>query len=217
MPIDMSIILLESNIEIQKKINKAMVEEINSLIKKNAPRLKRLVVASIPNWVVEQPEIDSLLAAGVPNTLNAEFGIPFGTAGDIVDTIVESIVSTIEVKFVKVNQNFNGGVQFRFQPSNFINLLGLKEGHTAGVSLKGEDYDIHWLESILTRGDETIVVGYRYTPAANRGRSRGGVMEEGGVWRVPPEFSGVDSDNFITRAFSGREKELELILTGLFR
>ena len=42
------------------------------------------------------------------------------------------------------------------------------------------------------------------------GRSRGGVMMANAQsWRVPPQFSGTDENNFITRAFSGREKEVQ--------
>jgi hypothetical protein len=36
-------------------------------------------------------------------------------------------------------------------------------------------------------------------------------MEEGGAWRVPPEFSGTLEDNFITRAFVNKEKDLNAL------
>ena len=35
------------------------------------------------------------------------------------------------------------------------------------------------------------------------------MMADAQSWRVPPQFSGTDENNFITRAFSGREKEVQ--------
>jgi hypothetical protein len=40
-------------------------------------------------------------------------------------------------------------------------------------------------------------------------------MVGGSFWRVPPQFSGVEDNNFITRALSGREIELNKIIQGL--
>jgi len=220
---NISIRLLESNNEIAKKINKAIAEEVNSQIVKNAPRLKKLLVATIPVWIRTQPEMESLLSQGVPHTLNAEFGLRPGEPNDALEAIINAIVETIEIRFKKVDANLVGGVEFRFQPSSFKNLLGLSEGHVIAASrISGEQHDLHWLEWLLMRGDEIIVVGYEYTPssggsARGHGRSGGGLMKEGGAWRVPPEFSGVDTDNVITRAFDGRERELTLLLSGLFK
>jgi hypothetical protein len=39
----------------------------------------------------------------------------------------------------------------------------------------------------------------------------------GGVWRVPPQFSGIRQDNFLTRAFEGKDKQIEVILRGLLK
>ena len=41
-------------------------------------------------------------------------------------------------------------------------------------------------------------------------------MDIGGAWRVPPQFSGSRENNFITRSFRGREREITEILKGLF-
>ena len=68
---------------------------------------------------------------------------------------------------------------------------------------------LHWLRWLLKEGAKPIVIGYQYVPG-KAGRSRGGVMMANAQsWRVPPQFSGTDENNFITRAFSGREKEVQ--------
>ena len=95
---------------------------------------------------------------------------------------------------------------------DFFNLLGLQEGHV--LTEKGGD--LHWLDWLIRQGDRTVVLGWNYVPAPT-GRSGGWEMNIGGVWRVPPEFWGTLDDNFITRAFEAREKEIIGILQGLLK
>ena len=58
-------------------------------------------------------------------------------------------------------------------------------------------------------------MGYEYESGPG-GRSGGGLMGEGGFWRVSPEFSGTNTNNFVTRSFKFREKEISQVLQGLF-
>jgi hypothetical protein len=51
----------------------------------------------------------------------------------------------------------------------------------------------------------------------SEGRSRGGVMDKGGSWRVPPAYSGTADDNFITRAFEGKSKQIQKLVQKHFR
>ena len=205
-----SLKLIDSKAEISKKINKAIAEEVNRLVNKNAPRMKRLLVATIPVWIRETPEIKSLVDSG-PHTLNAHFGLG-DQAINALDIIVESIVSTIQIRIKPFNDRLVGGVEFAFQPDDFNNLLRLSVGHNKAY----QETDLHWLDWLLNKGDSIIVIGYQYKAEQGKGRSEGGTMEKGGVWRVPPEFSGTEKNNFITRSFSGREKQLRMLFEGLF-
>jgi hypothetical protein len=36
-------------------------------------------------------------------------------------------------------------------------------------------------------------------------------MRKGGAWRVAPEFAGSSEDNFITRAFEGKERDMDAL------
>ena len=97
---------------------------------------------------------------------------------------------------------------------NSPNLLSLKKGHV--TTAKGAD--LHWLSWLLERGQGVIVVGYNYTPdTAPRGRSGGGTMGRGTAWRVPPQYAGTVNDNFVTRAFDGREKDIARLFSDILR
>jgi hypothetical protein len=202
--------LLDSNDKIQGAMYSALVKLINKKIIKNKDKTITAFKQRIRRWVMDQPEIDSLLNAG-SHSLHAQFGLHRGSESTIVDNIISAIVDSFAVRIGKINTKFKGKIEFNFQPKNFFNLLSLSGGHV--ITTKGSD--LHWLDWLLMRGDTTIIVGYEYESGSG-GRSGGGLMGEGGIWRVPPEFSGTNTNNFVTRAFKLREKEISQVLQGLF-
>ena len=206
----LSIELLDSNNTIQDKIYSALVKLINKTIIKNKDKTVTAFKRHIKQWVMDQPEIDSLLNAG-PHSLHAQFGLYRGSESTIVDSIISAIVNSFAVRIGKINIKFKGKIEFNFQPKHFFNLLSISSGHV--ITTKG--LDLHWLDWLLTHGDTTIIVGYEYESGSG-GRSGGGLMGEGGVWRVSPEFSGTSTNNFVTRAFKFREKDISQVLQGLF-
>ena len=205
-----SLKLTESNNAIADKINVAIASHVNSIIKSRQSKLKAQIQEYIGIWIRSQPEMLSLgLDSKDPNSLSGHFGLPYGTSPSVVSAIVSSVKSATRVGMKKLDKRLRGGVTFYFQPSHFANLLGLSQGHV--TTEKGTD--LHWMDWILKSGNKIIVVGYEYSPESGFGRSRNGVMSKGTSWRVPPEFAGTEADNFITRAFSNKEREL----TALFR
>lgn len=197
---------------IEKNINKAIADLANDVIGKNIGKISDSVKSLIPSWVNSQPEIQSLSSSD-PGSLAGQFGIS-GSSLEIVTAIINSIVSATEIKFVKYTSNLRGGLEIGFQPTNFANLLALGEGHTIY-----QGGDLHWLEWLLKRGDSIIVTNYQYNPQTGLGRSGLGNMRTGGSFRVPPQFSGTEDNNFITRAFVGpsQEKQIAKILQDILQ
>lgn len=200
-----SIKILQSNIDINRQINKSLAEDIRRNLKKNQNAAINRVKYLIPFWIKEQPEIASILEEGVFGSLNAQFGFIQGTASGAVDAICAAVTNAIQVEF-DVDDNLEGGITFHFQPNDFYNVLGIPEANIPALS-----GPLPWLYWLLTQGTATIVSGYEYKPD-NSGRSGGGTMVAGRAWRVPPQFSGTLENNFIIRALQNREKELTSIL-----
>jgi hypothetical protein len=207
-----SIQLTDSIKTIENNVNRAIADLANDLISKNINRISQSVKNLIPSWINSQPEIQSLLS-NTPGSLAGQFGIKNSTL-DIVSSIINSVVDATEIKFIKYSANLKGGLQLNFQPSNFANLLALSQGHTIY-----QGGDLHWLDWLLKRGDSIIITNYQYNPRTGLGRSGLGNMVPGGFFRVPPQFSGTESDNFITRAFIGpaQEKEISKILESVLK
>jgi hypothetical protein len=202
--------LIEPFPALEGRIYRALATELNKSIKSKTRRASSILKGHITKWMMESVEINSLLSQGVPYSLNATFGLTPGTPTAAVNAIVSAIAGAITIELTPVSpRNLAGSVIFRFQPTDFAELLGLPQGHQ--VTEMGTD--LHWLEWLLLKGDTVVVKGYLYQPS-NSGRSGGGTMDIGGAFRVPPQHAGTANDNFVTRVFIGRDRELTRILTG---
>ena len=205
-----SLNIIESNRQIQKLINQSLAVELNKKVKSNTNRVVKQIKAMIPTWLGEQDEVLSLLADGVPNSLNAQFGLPIGTSSEAVAAIMVAVSETITVEINKFDANLKGSIFFKVQPEDFTNVLSLPEGYIQTLT-----NNLHWLDWLVTMGGSPIVGGYEYKPA-NDGRSGGGIMVGGVAWQVPSQYAGTIDNNFITRALQNREQEITNALKGLF-
>lgn len=196
-----SLKLLESVDDIEKSVLSAIATQFNQTLTKNKSKIFNEIINVVPKWISDQPEIQSLLSGG-SDSLIGQFGITM-SPNSIVNAIINTVVSSTNIIITPYNNKLqNGGIELNIQPENFQNLLGLSQGHTL---YRGGD--LHWLSWLLTRGDEIIIVGYEYNPQTGLGRSKLGNMRKGTAFRVPPQFSGTDKNNFITRALTGVEPE----------
>ena len=205
-----SLKLLGSDKNIEKQLAASLADEVNAILIAKSKSIESQIKQLIPIWIVSQPEMLSLGSSG-PNTLSANFGLPVGMGLSAVDSIINSVVRSTVVEVKKVTKRRLGVkgvpvVTISFQPASFQNLLSLG----AGKYTSENGSAIPWLEWLLTLGDTPIVVGYEYLPGLG-GRSGGGIMVGGSLWRVPPQFSGTSANNFITRALDNRQKDIERI------
>ena len=202
--------LLESNSQIKDKIYEAIAQELNKRVFKNKKNVTTRLQNAVKRWIEAQPEIASLRANSSAGSLGAQFGLTSATSDVVADRITSAVAGSMIVKIQPIKKTLKGTLEINFQRDDFINLLSLQSGHV--LTEKGTD--LHWLDWLLIKGDTTIITGYTYIPGP-LGRSGGGEMNIGGLWRVPPEFSGTITNNFITRSFKGTEKETAEILKGL--
>lgn len=208
----MNLRLVDPISKIEKDIQAALIRDINIYLDKR----KGVVVDKLKNasksWVFSQLEMQSLQDSSVPYSLSSLFGLPKGSEVSAVSAVAEAVANSIEVKFSKIDKNFKGGLTFSIQPADFKNLLGLPEGHV--TTKKGAD--LHWLSWLLEAGDSVIITGYQYD-ASGQGRSGAGTMVTGSSFRVPPSYSGTITNNFVTRAFQNKQKEIEKIISEVFK
>lgn len=200
--------LKEATSQINKKIQESIFSVFASSVKKNIASVEASIRTAAKGWILNQPEINALRQGG---ELAAKFGIPIGENDNIIYQIVNTIVNNLVINIDKPSKNFSGNVRFELRPS----LIQLEENKDFSV-ITEKGVEINWLNWLLNMGDSVVVIGWKFNPGY-LGRSGGGNMIEGGSFRVPPRYSGVEGNNFVTRAFLGREAELSVLLRGLLK
>lgn len=204
-----SLDIVESSDQIVKLVLDQLKDQINKTIKNALPNIQKDVKSIVRNALVSEPEYGSLKAG----TLRAEFGIADPSA---VDSVIDLMVNTLEIKLdpIKVSGNkLVGGFLLTMIKSDDIS--GVIYNDNAKVVDNAGGYSLPWLEWLLLKGNETIIQNYS-VKYSNSPLSRSGLafmVESQNNWRVPPNFSGDQNNNWTTRAISKIDKQIVSIIS----
>lgn len=157
------------------------------------PDINKEVQDLCERCIKSTPEYQSI----VSGLLTRDLGLlnPVGRMDDIITVIKQNIQT-------KFSQNTLTVSLIR---SGYKDILGV-----SAASYTSNRYNIPWLDWLLTRGDDVVVqeynVKYGHFP---QGRTGEALMFKvhGGAYRIPPQYSGISGDNFLTRALAGSEDE----------
>lgn len=169
---------------------------LNRAIKKAIPKVKADAATRLARFFYASPVYTSLLNG----PLDILLGIPDGEAKFRVDTIIQTIINNIEYDFnplVVRGGHIDGGLTISMLKSDFSDILSLPQSSV--VDSNGTV--LPWLEWLLIRGDSIIISNHQIQfgnyPAS---RSNQAIMVHSKIgWRVPPQYSGVINDNWLTR------------------
>lgn len=198
--------LVESSKQIQAKISRAILKEVNKSINRAAVRMVGPIRKAVKEALLDQPEVLSLGGG----QLAGEFGLPNGR--DSIENIIDLWVNNITV--VKKNASSRGG-----QISAGLTITMIQRDYKDVLSssfasvrtAKGQE--LPWLEWLLRFGDKTIIRDFEVSFHPGRlARSRSGIaIMVGGKskrWKVPPQFSGTPQNNFVTRALDDVQDDI---------
>ena len=192
-----------------------MLPELAIIMNKALMRAQKPIETDVKRLLSRILHLSRTYGALTTGDLGDMFGLSATTTVARVDAIVNTIVESIEVRHrpVKVNNmRLNGGLTIGILVADFSDILSLPESKV--VDKQGNV--LPWLEWLLIRGDQIIVAGYdvAFGPFI-KSRSKKAVMIPDGsaVWRVPPEYSGIINDNWLTRTIDATMKILELAIS----
>jgi len=202
--------LVENKGVIQRRINRALLPEVDKLMKRLANKIVAPVRRLVRDSILSQPEIGSL-SGGV---LAGEFGFRDGTSR--VREIVEIWSNSVEVKRTPtkiINNKIIAGISIGMIEQDYSDVLQSPVAKV--ITRKGQE--LPWLEWLLLFGDRSIIRGYDVdfnSGSINRSRSGQAVMKEGQgkMWGVPSEFAGTSEHNFVTRAIDSIDNQLIKII-----
>ena len=204
----LSLELLGSPVDFEKIIISAINDQFTAAVKKSIPLIEKGLEGLVYSGVSNCPEMAELRGG----ELGAELGLTTGVANQAAENIAIAVSQSIVIQGGKASsKDGDGGLTVYVQPSNFANVLGIKNAVVSYYSKKDKTtVDLDWLNWILTRGDEIIVSKFRFEPESGRGRTGRGRMKKGGSWRVSPQYAGTEDDNFITRALSDKALQAKM-------
>lgn len=172
------------------EVYKSLVKEVRAQIAKKRPKIRANVKPIIIEAIYDCPEMESVRG----DILKYDFGL----TQDPSLVIALSIADTMRLKYF-VTAEMVGGFEISVQPGNYQNLYGLSVAYQ--LTEKGDS--LPWLQWLLEAGDAIIIADFGVKYGEGWGRSGGAVMIQGyRPFRVDPSFSGVNGDNFITRALN---------------
>lgn len=188
--------LLDSEATIKNKILTSIKETISEAFGRSIGPLRESISRAVYNAITTEPEYQSL----VSGQLQYEFGIPESAqkVNEIVKIWTEHVV--VEATPVTIaGYGLKGGFTINMIQDDYGDVLS---SAAARIIDEAKSTVLPWLEWLLLNGNKIIVRNYEVqvgpSPYSRTGLA---IMKPSKQnWRVPPEFSGTTSNNWVIRA-----------------
>lgn len=202
-----SLSLVESDKVIYEQILSNITRKLSVAITNSLPKITTDIKQIIGDSIKTEPEYSSLMNG----QLRKEFGIDDVSK---VDLAVDYFLNTLNVvnKGVKYSAtNISGGLKLTFLSNVDINNIA---NNPNIVVNDAKGYSIPWLDWLLLRGTSIIIKNYSVKFGANPiSRSGDAIMiSSKSSWSVPASFAGSADSNWITRAISKVENNINSII-----
>lgn len=165
------------------------------------------VATMVDQAIRSSPEYDSLLNG----ELRAVFGLtnPAGT----IEEIISIVKSNIEIEASPVRTigiALTGRFTIRILRSDMVDVLS-----ASGARFDSEGGEVNWLSWLLTAGDSIVIGDHDFSANIGNAESRTGagiMVRSNSGFRVPPEFSGTLTDNWLTRSIQDLDEQIGNII-----
>lgn len=206
-----SVDLIQSDSEIRKLILTALAEDVNKSIQKTSSSVDSKIKDLVKKALMNQPEF----AALTTGQLRYELGI---NNTDSVLKVVNALAETSEIKvkpFKITSIGLSGGFQYNMMDTE--NLGGILYTDIASVQ-DSKGYSLPWLEWLLFEGGKPIVKNYevKFGPSKFSRTGFAIMVKSNKNWRVPAQFAGTVTNNWITRALDTIDDEMNEIIENAF-
>ena len=200
----------ESDQQIYDKIARSIRDDLNILFANCLRDIKYTVNHKLFRALTISPEYVSISNGD----LKVELGLVDGNSRLI--NIINIWLSNIDVTFNKfrlVAGNYSGGIRIHGINNDYTDVLSLPDSSL--ITERGEV--LPWLDWLLNYGSKIIIADYDVIFRPGMGRTDGGIMMHRGEWGIPSVYSGVKDNNFITRAISSIQNDLEQEIEAIIR
>lgn len=204
--------ILENDQQINKAVMSALLPEVISFMNNAISTIKRELPDVLQNAIMNTPEYSSLLNG----KLKYEFGIP--DSNTKLSGLINTWIDNIRYPYMKptiVGNKIKSTFEANAVRVDFAEVLYTDDALVID-SIRG--YNLPWLEWLLLEGNKTIISKQEVVIGPNQFSRTGNALMRNSnkSWKVPSEFSGTISDNWITRAIDGVEGNIQSLLDKAF-
>ena len=208
----LSLKLLESNGELNKSILDALIPEVDAYMKNKLQFIRTNLPAIIEDIITNSETYSSL----VGGQLQYEFGIP--DPQPKLDEILNIWTKNIDITYnrpVSSSANIKASFSVSLIRSDFSDVLS-SDAALVVDSLRG--YNLPWLEWLLLEGNKTIIKNQQVIVGSSKFSRTGLALmrESNQSWKVPSQFAGSISNNWITRAIDDNQNIINNFLQKAF-
>lgn len=204
-----SLKLVESDSQIRKLILESLKEEISETFDRSIPAIQNQIKTEVRSAIEAQPEYTALISGD----LRLELGIP--DPQNRIDSIINTWVNNITVQKSTIkltNSGLSGGFSLSMIASDLQDVLALP---AASVIDETNGYSLPWLQWLLLDGGKILVKDYSVVFGPNKASRTGFAImknDKSSNWRVPAEFAGTISNNWVTRAIDSLDNKINEII-----
>lgn len=206
-----SLKLLESDSTIAEAILKSIKDHMSMVMQKAQKDIISNIQNIVRTSIVSEPEYQSLLSG----QLKYEFGIP--NSNIAVDQILDRWINNINIHNLPIKssrQGVVGGFSIDMIKDDYSDVLSLP---LARVIDSNSGFEIPWLQWLLLEGGKVLVKNYSVkmgpNPASRTGMAV--MIESDSNWIVPPQFAGTSQNNWVYRAISRINNEIETMIQNI--
>lgn len=197
------------------EILKRIKVEINKRFRKAIPNVLREFRLLVKGAIENEPTYQAILYGD----LRHELGIknPDTVLGRLVTAVINGIVVDYKPVVIKGSELY-AELNIGILAADLSDVLG--KDFARYVSENGKE--VPWLKWLLVEGDKFInLKGYEFIvdpEVVTKSRTHKGIMiQSKRSWRVPPVYSGTESNNFLTRALEDLEAVVDKIIAEEFQ
>ena len=231
----MAIINMQGKITIRNRpqVEREIVREVGRILEialeEVKPKIRENIFVLVNQRIQSSPEYAAMQPGG---TLYGQLGVVQinSAVEQIIREIADNAVVTSSVR--PAGRSFSGKINIGILKDDYSDLLSIPASHF----MSENGHNVEWLRYLLLEGTNIIFANYSFqafgrkaTVQTRKGpRSLGkpkvfsnsrtgeGIMLKGrnrSRWTVPAEYSGVATDNWLTRALLGLDEQITKILS----
>lgn len=201
---NISLNLIDTNAEIEKKILTALISVINQGFNQARPKIIEQLQKMVREAIVSEPEYQSLLSG----QLKYELGIDDSSK---IQNIIDIWISNVDVQIQPVRitgSQLSGQISISMIKEDYSDVLS---SVSASITDSNTGSVVPWLYWLLLGGGDILVQDYAVKIGPNpRSRTGNAIMVSSPQnWRMPAQYVGVADDNWVYRAISKLDSKIE--------